>query len=327
MKISLVGICQVVGMAAYLRKQFPDAEVFSYHMQPTSDRGEVINHLAGSDLIISQILPDHGMEEFSKEALHGIAKHVVIIPPLVFSGFHPDMIIIPHRGAPLNSPIEVYHSRIIAAAYTLGLPDTQAANIANSLVFDRLGYFHHFNAAKDVFFELLRPYQLEEFARSRWDDWVARGVFMHTPNHPNISILGEFALHAVKTVGVEPDASIEGKVDDIFDDQHGCPVYPEIARHLGVKGELNFRTYKRASNSEAERYMDIHRFAKNAYQIYHSLERDEFLVDPSIRFARSVIRDLISDSRSSSLPAASHWRSRDQSKRMTDHANTIAPAV
>ncbi|AXF19738.1 hypothetical protein CUJ89_03885 [Burkholderia pyrrocinia] len=238
------------------------------------------------------------MEEFSKDALQRIAKNVVIIPPLVFSGFHPDMIIIPHRGAPLNSPIEVYHSRIIAAAYTLGLPDTQAANIANALMFDRLGYFHHFNAAKEVFFEMLRPYQLEEFARSRWDDWIARGAFMHTPNHPNVAILGEFALHAAKTVGLEPGTPIEGAIDDIFDDQHGCPVYPEIARYLGVQGAFSFRTYKRASNSEAERYMDIHRFAKNAYQIYRSLERDELLVDSSIRFARKVIQDLISDSRS-----------------------------
>ncbi|MDR8067710.1 WcbI family polysaccharide biosynthesis putative acetyltransferase [Burkholderia cenocepacia] len=297
MKISLVGICQVVGMAAYLRRQFPEVEVSSYHVQPTSNRNEIIGHLRNSDLIISQILPEHGMEGFSKDALWEITRNVVIIPPLVFSGFHPDMIIIPHRGAPLNSPIEVYHSRIIAAAYTLGLPDAQAANIVNSLIFDRLGYFHHFNAAKEVFFELLRPYQLEEFARSRWADWIARGAFMHTPNHPSVAILGEFALHAAKTAGLEPGSPVEGEIDDIFDDQHGCPVYPEIGRYLGVHGADYFRTYKRAANSEAERYMDIHRFARNAYEIYRSLERDELLVDSSIRFARKVIQDLISGSR------------------------------
>ncbi|MCW3691384.1 MULTISPECIES: WcbI family polysaccharide biosynthesis putative acetyltransferase [Burkholderia cepacia complex] len=298
MKISLVGICQVVGMAAYLRKQFPEVEVSSYHVQPTSNRREIISHLENSDLIISQILPDHGMDEFSKDALQEITRNVVIIPPLVFSGFHPDMIIIPHRGAPLNSPIEVYHSRIIAAAFTLGLPHMQAANIANALIFDRLGYFHHFNAAKEVFFDLLRPYQLEEFARSRWDAWIARGAFMHTPNHPCVAILGEFALHAAKTAGLEHGSPVEGGIDDIFDDQHGCPVYPEIGRYLGVQGADRFRTYKRATNSEAERYMDIHHFAKNAYEIYRSLERDELLVDSSIRFARKVIQDLISDSRS-----------------------------
>lgn len=281
-------------MADFLRKQFPTVDLYSYHVQPNSVKAEIFPHLSDSDLIISQILPAHGMEEFSKEALQNIAKKVIIIPPLVFSGFHPDMIIVPYRGAPLNSPIEVYHSRIIAAAYTLGLSSVQAGNVVNTLLFTRLGYFRQFDAAREVFFEMLRPYDLEDFARSKWDNWIAQKAFMHTPNHPNIAMLKDFALHAVESIGLVPDAPIQGEIEDIFDAQHGCPVYPELARRLGVKGESTFRKYRRAADNEAERYMNIHQFAKSSYQIYQSLNRDEILLDSSVRFARRVIQDLIS---------------------------------
>jgi hypothetical protein len=100
----------------------------------------------------------------------------------------------------------------------------------NSLVYAHLGYFDRFAGDYE---HLKRRLRVAGFALSG----AVRGappVFMHTVNHPRIEVLFALARQAVRLVGLTPRGAVPP--DDELARGYIWPVYPEIARRLGVDG-------------------------------------------------------------------------------------------
>lgn len=238
MKIILVGLCQVVGMGEALRALLPDATVEAYHVRPeTQGMGAIAAQLPSCDLVISQILESHNVPLFTIDRLERMEiAQLFIIPPIVFDGFHPDIHIIAEVGKELESPIEVYHSRILAAAYVLGLSESRAINLFNQLVYRRLGYDKVFQTSKVALAETLAPWGCDVVLDRYFDAWMANGCFMYTPNHPRIDVLASFARFAAERAGlVDPATEMPKHIPDILAQQNVWAIYPEIAHDVDCR--------------------------------------------------------------------------------------------
>lgn len=297
MKIILVGICQVVGMGEALRALLPDATVDAYHVRPeTQGMGAIAAQLPSCDLVISQILESHNVPLFTVDRLArmGIAQ-LVMIPPIVFDGFHPDIHIIADAGRQLESPIEVYHSRILAAAYVLGLSEKRAINLFNRLIYRRLGYDKVFQASKAALAEALVPWGCDVVLDQYFDAWMAKGCFMYTPNHPRIDVLANFARFAAERAGLIDSAkAMPNDIPDILAQQNAWALYPEIANDLGIVPDMTFRRFRRGEIREEDRLLDLMTFTQRSYEIFNRAASIESLQrDPIIRDTIGVIENLL----------------------------------
>jgi hypothetical protein len=292
MKIILVGICQVVGMGEALRALLPDAMVDAYHVRPeTQGMEEIAARLPSCDLVISQILKSHNIPLFAMDRLERMGiPQLVTIPPIVFDGFHPDIHIIAEAGKQLESPIEVYHSRILAAAYLLGLSASRAINLFNRLIYRRLGYDKVFHASKAALAETLVPWGCNIVLDQYFDTWMANGCFMYTPNHPRIDVLASFARFAADRAGlVEPAAAMPANIPDILAQQNAWAIYPELAHDLGISPNMRFMRSRRGEASEQDRSLDLVTFTQQSYEIFSRFDIEKLRRDPIIHDTAQVI--------------------------------------
>ena len=240
-RIGLVGSCQVIGMGAALQKLWPGAEVKTWHLGPKcpDSRESIAEQLAGCDLAVSQVTETDADAPLAFARLRETATRAVFVPLFVFNGFQPDCVYLDLDKVLLVGPFVHLHSAIVSGGYVLGLPEAKVARLFNALTYAHLGYFEAFGFARHL--------ASTSFAAHGYDvdslldrSAAAHGVFMHTMNHPNITVLAALAhMIAVKAGLAAPDSIPPQDVDDLL--AHGMiwPVYPELARRLRLaSGDL-----------------------------------------------------------------------------------------
>ena len=226
--IAVHGNCQAIGMAQALRRLRPDAEVVSYVTSPKrpAEAMKVAEALEAADLVITQPTPgaDHPLRTVAQ------ARRVEF-PRIAFTGFHPDLF-----HSPDNPLMGIYHSRIVAGAFLLGVPRARALDLFNAYVYGVLGYFEEYAVAEQILIRHSSGLDMGALL-PRW-----RGQpFVHVPHHPTITVLQDIAAAACSRAGLEVIADAELAPDGQAW-RAGWPVYPEIARRLGLDGgDLVFR--------------------------------------------------------------------------------------
>src|SRR5205823_5712047 len=81
-------------------------------------------------------------------------RNVMLYPKLTFHGFHPDFLFMRSAdGKLIRSGCGSYHSKIVAVAFSMGLPESRAEKLFNAFVFTRLGYFGKFAPWKSIFLD------------------------------------------------------------------------------------------------------------------------------------------------------------------------------
>jgi hypothetical protein len=296
MKIILLGTCQVVGMGEALRALLPNATINAYHVRPeTQGMDEIAAQLPLCDFVISQILESHNVPLFTMDRLeHMGIPRLAMIPPIVFDGFHPDIHILADTGKQLESPIEAYHSRILAAAFALGLPEARAINLFNWLIYRRLGYDKVFQASKAALADAMAPSGCDTVLDRDWGAWMASGCFMYTPNHPRIDVLASFARFAVERAGlIDPVIATPTGIPDILAQQNVWAVYPEIARALSIPPGMTFRRFRRGDMREEDRSLDLTMFTQRSYEIYNRSNIEILRRDPVIMDTMNVIESCL----------------------------------
>lgn len=297
MKIALVGNCQVVGMGEAFRTLFPKATVNAYHVrEPSPHVDEITASLPGFDLVVSQILPSHGLPSLTIDRLREMKiARLEMFPPFVFRGFHPDSFLMIDQGRPMQSPIETFNSQILAAAFLLGLPIQRAVTLFNQFVYAKLGYEAGFHCARQALVDELDSYGYGSVVADSWDGWLAEGAFMHTPKHPKVRVIASLATAAARRSGLLGDDAVlpVKPLPDVFDQQHAWPVYPGYAERIGVPGDMVFRAYRRAVANEADRYLDLQAFAQRSYEIFESVGRERIALNAAVSQTRDVLSSVV----------------------------------
>ena len=231
LRIAVVGTCQACTVAESLRRQLPGAWVAAYwrNLRPGDEAAWFTRQLETFDVVLSQ--PDKSGRS-TRAAAYGF-QQAIGFPQLVFTGFHPDLEHLGKAKLGHEGPFKAWHSRSIMAAFALGLDERRAADLFNAFTYGVLGYFDEYPAARvrldsEVLRAGLQPLPLE-------------GVFMYDPVHPTPQVLWTLAQAVCRKLGHEP---AQAEAPSLRASSLVWPVYPEIAKRLGVPGSLSFSSIK-----------------------------------------------------------------------------------
>src|SRR5215470_15972573 len=109
------------------------------------------------------------------------------------------------------------------------------------------------------------------------EDASAGGCFCYSVNHPKIGVLDSFAETLVRRAGLEPVSAARRRAPmDPLAALGNWPVYPEIARHLGIDGSYEF-TYKAWGPLEGRHngVMDLEQFVTLSAALYSDIPKDQ----------------------------------------------------
>ncbi len=238
-RLSVLGNCQAHVLARCLRRLNPDFHVASVSgAELVSSRRiqRVADGLDHVDAVIVQVNADPGLASLSPKALAARGLRTVRYPRVLFTGFHPDGLHAPPR-ARLRSLIGDWHSALMLAAFRLGLPPHRTAELFNAYVYGVLGYFDEYANAERFLGDKAREVGWD--LSVEFEAWRGQGCFVHTPNHPCIGVMMSLARRVCRSLDLEFDSDAIAPPDP-FD--LAWPVYPEIAKRLGVEGALTFST-------------------------------------------------------------------------------------
>ncbi|MFO1103650.1 MAG: WcbI family polysaccharide biosynthesis putative acetyltransferase [Methylocystis sp.] len=205
MKIGVVGRCTATALGFSLMRLLDEDTVYAFEAGVWQREGmldQVVALMKACDIVFMHKLPDaFGELEWSQFQTIHAAAHA--IPPIVFTGVHPDCVYI--RGSSdafLGSPVGPYSSAIAAAVYSLGGDAETATRLFNADVFERLGYFAEFEKARRFLFKTFAEVGLD--AAPEWEGWMHEGPFMHTINHPLPVILASVAKQLATKAALSP---------------------------------------------------------------------------------------------------------------------------
>jgi hypothetical protein len=266
MRICILGTCQVSGMAAAMSRMIPSLEIDTHMLFFTSETAAdeaAAKAVTRGDIVIQQ--PTRSpMSSMTQRALEEARNKTITAPVFAFRGFHPDQTYaLELPWGAYRTPTGDYHSLIIAAGYAAGLSPAETRARFNSLSYARLGYF-------DVFEEDFAV-MTEQFARVGMDfpamaaRWRRNGPFMHTINHPKIEPLADIAAALLLKAGLGNGVRPHDLPEDGLGKSLRTPVYPEIARRLGVKGAYDHLL------EGGQTRLNLEAFIEGAFAVYDQM--------------------------------------------------------
>ena len=243
----VTGNCSAVGLAAALQLVFPDDVVEARRLLVEHD-DDITAALSDADAWIAQASHhnDYLLEHSAASA------PPIVYPAIVFSGFHPDLAYAWHRELFEADPrarlpshlflgVSGYHSAIGLWAWRRRLSPQAAAKLFTPVAFTQLGYSDVYREDIDLLREAFETAGLD-FSWF-WLRAKRLGVFMHTIDHPRVEPIALLAKLLALRLGM-PRAQLELPLERHLPDDLVSvavwPVYPEIARHLGVTDSYLF---------------------------------------------------------------------------------------
>lgn len=165
-----------------------------------------------------------------------------------------------------GGPIGPLHSALVLLGWQLRLGLRATLDLFTDEVFERLGYFNAWEHSKKALLSEGRQTDvpLDHFFRR----WEASGPFMYSHTHPRLDVMADVARGLLSTIGVEPPSSGDLPPDWLAT-REILPIYPEIARRLGLEGSLIFQP------GQGQPALDLEAYASRCFALYDRYEREE----------------------------------------------------
>lgn len=271
MNLVIIANCQVQPLQASLSALpvFDQVQGLAIHLKGTKffdDGNERVKALLESEEDVL-ILTFHLGEEWDEYATSNLRQRfdkVFTISNLHFSGLHPDVTYLNEVGARFTSPIGDYHSKLILYAVTNGLSEQQCLELFTAKNFEQLGYFGEFERSKNILSEREQMVDLK-FA-DKFFDLLTQHPALYTFNHPTAFIFHAWTVEICRQLNFDyanKDFSLES---NFLANNTWYPVYPEVARHHGLKYPGNY-LFKQPQHMGGK-FMDFKEFIAQSYAAY-----------------------------------------------------------
>jgi hypothetical protein len=272
-KIAVVGNCTATMIANCIRALRPEDNV-----RPISvTSAAALATQAFDDFDFAFVVANAG-EFFTLDRL---ARRGTFLtwPNIVFFGFQPDITYFAIEGRPVRSAMGEYSSHIISMGYAQGLSPQETARLFNRLVYARLGFFDKYSLSRAAL--LVAGERCGMDLNEPMTRWERSGVFMHSINHPKVIVLADIAKALLKNANLpfDPELPLADIVPDILANGGIWPVYPDLARAIGVAGSLTFAPPTHGSYDPE--FLSLEGFIEKTFAIYHA-----------DGFSRAMMRDL-----------------------------------
>lgn len=234
--ILVVGNCQIGGIAAALQRLFPSDLVSAVPVNPSALKGGgggLTKRIASADIVLGG---DFAHTFLKRQNI--VPRHFLTIPRLYFSAFHPDIVGARIKSSGAGYPAR-YNSAICLWAFTNNIEPADASRLFNKHTFARLGYFNRWESSVA---HMKTAFESTGFDFNRFFLAVKRdGIFMHTVNHPKVSLLIWMAKMLAVRIG--HDKTVWNKevfINDALGRVAIWPVYPEVAHELAMPGSYTW---------------------------------------------------------------------------------------
>lgn len=262
----LVFNCQALGLANCISMAAPGVKL-DYCDFPRFRKNpeEYLQRIGEYDLVITA--PQLRTTEYADFPALAPTR---LVPTMVFDAYHPDLCQAMVDGRQLKGPLGDYHSSLAVVAYRAGLSVDDAAQLYKPRVYEVLGYFDRWPAARQ---RLLAGFAAHGYdlasAFQRWGR--ASTAFMHSVNHPAIRCLRDVASAVVEASGLEDRAPALLPHDNLLNGPV-FPVYPEIAEHFSVEGSYRFKL------GGEYRHIGLREFIEASFEVYGAHGADAIVV-------------------------------------------------
>lgn len=291
--IAVLGHCQADVMADCLKILAPRATVEPWTILApvvagSDEHQRRLADLERADVVLTQMMGD-------KATTYGVPQpgdlvrpdcKVLTWPIIAFKGFQPDCTYIFQGGEALAGSVGPYHSAIAVAGFLERLDVRRTLGLYNALSYGALGYFDEFALGAEV---LARSAAASGLNVSEFLD-RPQSCFTHTFNHPKVGIVHSMAKQLLRRAGIEP-ADTAAPLTDRLAAGPVWPVYPDIARRIGIEGSMEF--------SDGDRHMDLATAVQGTFDTMDKyeqsvgpivLDQDRPMATPIIERAQAFIR-------------------------------------
>lgn len=285
MKIVVIGNCQAFSFADYARHVLPGVEAVLLDPFLLNDDGHIdycVSALDAADYVFAQPMGP-GRHAAVRSAIEAAAPKTTAWPGFGFDGFQPDQFYLYDAERKfVRTPMGDYNSLLVAAAFLGGRSPAQTERMFNSLSYARLGYFDAFGKAKEAARKWLERdgIDLDDYL----DGWLAHGSFMLTINHPRMIVVAAIAKRAMAKAGLAIDDDGSLPADPLA--RLIWPVYPEIARRIGVPGSLNFVSDWGVPEPQI---LSLTEVVEGSFKVYDGPVADALRRDPKVRGAAEAL--------------------------------------
>lgn len=222
--------------------------------------------LADNDVVLMQPLYADAISPLLPELAHKL----LLFPSISFPAFQPDQCYVRIKGtfSEVSGPLGPYHSSIAYYAWRAGMNHQQTADLFCDAVYQQLRFYDYWDSATQAL--------LEEGARCGMPlegllkQWRTRGCFMHSPNHPKLFVVADIARQVMQKLDIAalPIDPLEVVWDNLADTSI-WPVYPEIARRIGIEGSYVFKGNNPGLPSKAPIVSyDLEAFIARSFEAY-----------------------------------------------------------
>lgn len=247
MKALVITNCATAAYTSGLRILFPEWEVKGANLDVaqewlgTEPNESFCTFLDHAELLVLGSENECEFEEHSRD------KDVLSIPYFHFQGLHPDCFHLGVGDAAVPSVLKAgnLHSRIVVAAFVLGLSERDCAAAFSAHTYERLGYFSQYETEKTNLLERFTTKEID--LASAFACWQQAGSFLYTYNHPKAYVFNDIIVEALSgrylgAPGREKAREALTEIPDYLDPSIRWPIYPEIAARYGLQSEFLWRT-------------------------------------------------------------------------------------
>ena len=257
--VIVLGNCQVYSISACLRALSPGVKIAGLSWVEFRSTAQIERLLTILDEVDAVLIQPHAIQRLrslSADVLTSRGVRCVQFPRIHFPGFHPDASRL--SGGSPKGLIGPWHSALMMAGHRMGLPEARTEGLFNAYIYGMLGYFDEYSKAGA--FQTAASAALDWDLSSELKSWTR--PFVHVPNHPSVEVMMDLARGAATRLGIEIDPQATAPPDPLLR-AGSWPLYPEIAKRLGLVGEMRF-----APTNDPGRGLDLGEAIARSYAIY-----------------------------------------------------------
>jgi hypothetical protein len=292
-KIYVVGSCQSIPIAQCLAVMTSGIPV-----ERLAPRTDVSAFATGDDIVFRQ------RESIAMTSARP-PRNEHLYPRIWFNAFHPDVAYLVDGRTVVEAPLGAENSSLALYGWHRGMSVADTMRLFSEPVYERLGFFDCWNAAKQALLEEgeVVGFPLDAiFARLE-----RQGCFMRTPAHPSLIVAAEFARELARRAALPIFLdSPEAYVDDPMLQKVVWPVYPEIGQRLGVPGAYAFKPPQ--PPSARPEVIDLEEFIARTFVAYRSAPSETLeckrLEHPAYRDLERIAAGERKRSRGDAVPVA-----------------------
>lgn len=199
-------------------------------------------------------------------------KKIILIPNIVFSGFHPDITYVgtTKDNNAIHGPMSSYQSAICLFCYKYGLSIDECIGYFNSYAFNKFGYYDAYQIAREILFEECRAinFDIEKY----FYQWENKSPFMYSMNHPKLFVIQDVVIDIFERLSINLVRDVSSQnIEDPLQKMPIWPVYPEIANYLNISSVGSYQFF----NPFGE--FNLRSFIELSYQLYDNYQKDELI--------------------------------------------------